>query len=121
MRAVYGEFRAHNFKAAGSQGNGFFRPRKEEAMTSTYFTNDDLILIEALLATLPAAGFLPCSIERTGAVHFLLDRFHDTETIETGLGQRLSVYCDAVVAMKLSLAAWQDEGGATAASVRSHR
>lgn len=84
-------------------------------MTSAYFTNDDLILIEALLATLPVAEFSPGSTERTGAIHFLLDEFHDAGSEELDLAQRLYAYHAAATAMKLSLAAWQNEGGANAA------
>lgn len=82
-------------------------------MASAHFSNDDLALIEAILATLPAEDFVPGSPEHTGAVHFLLRKFHQVDAAE--LPQQISSYRTDMRTMNQSLAAWQNEGGASGA------
>lgn len=82
-------------------------------MASAYFDDGDLKMIDALLATLPADEFLPGSPEHTGAVHFLLSKFHHVDAAE--LPHQLSSYQTAMRTMNQSLAAWQNEGGASGA------
>lgn len=85
-------------------------------MASTYFDDHDLTLIDAFLATLPAGEFKPGSSEHTDVVHFLLRKFLDAGGEDANLPHQFSLFRAGMAAMNQALGAWQNEGGASAAS-----
>lgn len=81
-------------------------------MSSTYFTSENMNMIEGLLAEVREPGPERNFDRETAAAHFLIQHFTPKSIAIDDMRKKLAAHLGTLDALAIAYSRWDDEGGA---------